>query len=227
MLGPFGVKLIPPGVSDCHTTVFTSYYSFVLKMPAPGLCTEFPAPGLRNPIRYITGHNAHGDSVFVQTDHGDHRDVMLGGIGAQNIFYSSGSNPIDVNGNADLEFAKNKPSLHIPNGCVVRMIDFSPGGASDLHRALCLGIGTVCEGEIELTLGGGEKRTLRPGDVSINRGAMHKWRNVSSEKPARMLFVMLDVAPIVVNGKTLEFEMGKLMDEYAEYAEGEGPNKKA
>ncbi|KAI1125347.1 hypothetical protein F5Y10DRAFT_268174 [Nemania abortiva] len=201
---------------------------------ASGLCTEFPAPGLRNPIRYITGHNSRGDSVFLQTDHGDHRDIMLGGIGAQNIFYSSGSNPIDVNGNADLEFAKQKvglrpfiiPSLHIPNGCVVRMIDFSPGGASDLHRALCLGIGTVCEGEVELTLGSGEKRILRPGDVSINRGAMHKWRNVSSEKPARMLFTMLDVEPIVVNGKTLEFEMGELMDEYAEYAEGEGPNKK-
>ncbi|KAJ8129630.1 hypothetical protein O1611_g4003 [Lasiodiplodia mahajangana] len=184
---------------------------------ASGLCTEFPAPGLRNPIRYITGHNSRGDSVFLQTDHGDHRDIMLGGIGAQNIFYSSGSNPIDLNGNVDLEFAKQK---------VVRMIDFSPGGASDLHRALCLGIGTVCEGEVELTLGSGEKRILRPGDVSINRGAMHKWRNVSNEKPARMLFTMLDVEPIVVNGKTLEFEMGELMNEYAEYAEGEGPNKK-
>ncbi|KAI0154650.1 hypothetical protein GGR57DRAFT_502398 [Xylariaceae sp. FL1272] len=195
-------------------------------MATSGLCTEFPAPGLRDPMRYITGHNAEGDSVFLQTDHGDHRDIMLGGAGAQNIFYSSGSNPIDVNGNADLEFCKQKPSLHIPNGCVARMIDFSPGGKSDLHRALCLGIGTVCEGEVELTLGSGEKRVLRPGDVSINRGAMHMWRNVSDHKPARMLFIMLDVEPIFVNGKKVEFEMGKLMDEYAEYAEGEGPNRK-
>lgn len=106
------------------------------------------------------------------------------------------------------------------------MIDFTPGAASDMHRALTLGIGTVCEGEIELSLGGGEKRVLRPGDVSVNRGAMHKWRNVSNDKPARMLFIMLDIKPLVVNGKTLEFEMGELMDEYAKYAEGEGPNKK-
>lgn len=28
--------------------------------------TEFPAPGLRNPFRYITGHNAKGDAVFLQ-----------------------------------------------------------------------------------------------------------------------------------------------------------------
>lgn len=173
---------------------------------------------------------------------------MLGGIGAQSIFYSSDSNPNELTDDVDLEFAaKNKasrksdlmcllansifrssvqPSLHMPNGCVARMIDFVPGAASNMHRALTLGIGTVCEGEIELTLGSGQKRILRPGDVSINRGAMHQWRNTSNEKSARMLFIMLDVKPIIVKGKALEFEMGELMKEYAEYADGEGPNKK-
>lgn len=150
---------------------------------------------------------------------------MLGGAAAQSIFYSSDSNPIELTGDVDLEFIKKQPSLHIPNGCVVRMIDFAPGTESSLHRALTLGIGTVCEGEIELWLGGEETRILRPGDVSINRGAMHRWRNTSKEKPARMLFIMLDVKPIIVNGKALEFEMGTLMDEYAKYKEDEGPNR--
>ncbi|KAK6210525.1 NADPH-dependent 1-acyl dihydroxyacetone phosphate reductase [Pestalotiopsis sp. IQ-011] len=113
----------------------------------------------------------------------------------------------------------------MPDGCVARMIDFAPGAASNYHRALTLGIGTVCEGEIELSLGPNQNRIMVPGDVSINRGAMHRWRNTSSTKPARMLFIMLDVKPIIVNGKPLEFEMGKLMDEYAKYADGEGPNK--
>jgi hypothetical protein len=53
---------------------------------------------------------------------------------------------------------------------------------------------------------------------------MHRWRNTSNEKPARMLFIMLDVKPIIVNGKALEFEMGTLMDEYAKYKEDQGPN---
>lgn len=30
------------------------------------LLTEFPAKGLRDPFRYITGHNDKGDSVFLQ-----------------------------------------------------------------------------------------------------------------------------------------------------------------
>ncbi|KAI5918411.1 hypothetical protein F4810DRAFT_692198 [Camillea tinctor] len=189
------------------------------------LCTGFPAPGLREPNRYITGHNSEGEAVFLHTDHGDHKDIMVGGLGAQNIMYSCKGNPVELTGDADLEFAKQKPSLHIPEGCVVRMIDFTPGAASGMHRALTLGIATVCEGEIELSLGSGEKRVLRPGDVSINRGAMHKWRNVSQDKPARILFFMLDVKPIVVNGKALEFDVGELMKEYAEYKEGEGANK--
>ncbi|EAA36365.1 hypothetical protein GE21DRAFT_2378 [Neurospora crassa] len=194
-------------------------------MSTSGPITEFPAPGLRDPFRYITGHDAEGNAVFVQTDNGDHRAVMLGGAAAQNIIYSAGSNPIELTGNVDLEFAKNRPSLHIPNGVCVRMIDFAPGCKSNMHRALCMGIGTVCEGEVELTLGSGEKRILRPGDVSINRGAMHQWRNTSDEKPARMLYTLLDIKPLIVNGKQLDFDMGYLMKEYAEYDEGEGDKK--
>ncbi|KAF6518002.1 hypothetical protein HZS61_002080 [Fusarium oxysporum f. sp. conglutinans] len=57
---------------------------------------SFPAPGLRNPFRYVTGHDSNGDSTFLlvrdhlpdqsgqiaplrssKTDHGDHRAVTL------------------------------------------------------------------------------------------------------------------------------------------------------
>lgn len=38
----------------------------LLKMANSILATEFPAPGLRSPFRYITGHNSQGDAVFVK-----------------------------------------------------------------------------------------------------------------------------------------------------------------
>ncbi|KAG4258840.1 hypothetical protein FPRO04_13979 [Fusarium proliferatum] len=198
-------------------------------MTTSGRCTEFPAPGLRSPFRYVTGHDSNGEPTFLLTDHGDHRAVMLDGEGAQSIMYSSNSNPVELTNDVDLEYARiNRPSLHIPKGCVVRMVDFAPGGESNMHRALSLGIGTVCEGEVELSLStdGKVNRILRPGDVIINRCAMHRWRNTSKEKPARVLFVMLDVEPVFVNGKPLEFDMGELMKEYGDYKEGEGANKK-
>ncbi|GAP88231.1 putative cupin domain-containing protein [Rosellinia necatrix] len=194
-------------------------------MSRSGPCTGFPAPGLRKTNRYITGHNSNGDPVFLQSDNGDHQTVMIGGAAAQNIFYSSYKTPIELTGNEDLELAKKNPSLHIPNGSVVRMIDFAPGVESNLHRSLSLVIGTVCEGTMEITLGSGEKRTMVPGDVSINRACMHKWRNPSETAPARMLYVLLDVAPVIVNGKALDFDMGYLMQEYADYEDGQGPKK--
>lgn len=99
---------------------------------------------------------------------------------------------------------------------MVRMIDFAPGAESNMHRAVTLGYGVVCEGEVELSLDSGEARIMRPGDVSINRGAMHKWRNMSKDNAARMVWVILDCKPIVVNGKPLEFDMGILAKEYHE-----------
>jgi hypothetical protein len=121
---------------------------------------------------------------------------MLDGAGAQSIMYSSNCNSVELIGDVDLEFARlnrvslhdlalldvanyNQPSLQIPKGCVVRMIDLAPSTESNLHRALTLGIVTVCEGEVELSLSEDRtgNRVLRPGDVCIKRGAMHRWRN--------------------------------------------------
>lgn len=36
---------------------------------------------------------------------------MLGGIGAQSIIYSCGSNPVELTDNVDLEFAKAKVGM--------------------------------------------------------------------------------------------------------------------
>lgn len=35
-------------------------------MANSNLTTDFPVPGLRDPLRYITGHNSEGEAVFLQ-----------------------------------------------------------------------------------------------------------------------------------------------------------------
>ena len=94
------------------------------------------------------------------------------------------------------------------------MIDFAPGAESNLHRSIALVLGTVCEGEMEVSLDSGEKRVMRPGDVSINRAGMHRWRNCSQTMAARMLFVLLDVEPVIVNGQEVKEDLGYLAKEY-------------
>ena len=101
------------------------------------------------------------------------------------------------------------------------MIDFAPDAESHLHRSVCLAYGCVIEGQFELTLDSGEKKIMLPGDISVNRSTMHKWRNVtpiegtSGRGAGRMLFVILDVKPVFVSGQELQFDLGDLAQEYA------------
>jgi quercetin dioxygenase-like cupin family protein len=101
-----------------------------------------------------------------------------------------------------------------PNGTLVRYIDFAPGAASNPHRALCIGYGVVLEGTLELELDSGEKRLLQRGDISVNRATVHTWTNMSKTEPARVLFFLLPIEPLKVNGKIVGQEMGRLGESY-------------
>jgi len=180
-----------------------------------GPFSKWPGEGLRAVKRVITGHDSEGNSVFVANDSGDHQGVMVDGIAVQNCIYSTQSVPVDINDGKDLKWAKeNKPGVTVPNGTLARMIDFAPGCSSNLHRSVALVYGVVIEGEFEVSLGGGEKQRMLPGDTIVNRSAMHRWRNVSASEPGRMLFVLVDVKPVIVNGTELGFDLGNLANSY-------------
>ncbi|KAK4222716.1 hypothetical protein QBC38DRAFT_489175 [Podospora fimiseda] len=179
------------------------------------LLTTFPAPGLRASRRFITSHNAQGKGVFVVDDTGDHHRVLASGKGIGNIIYSTCETPVDMNDDKDLTYARdNEPGIHVPNGSVVRLVDFAPGIESPPHRAMSIDYGVVIEGKFELRLDSGEKKVMLPGDMSVNRGCMHEWKNIDPEKPGRMVFILLDVAPLKVNGKTIEEDLGDLAPDY-------------
>ena len=107
-----------------------------------------------------------------------------------------------------------QPGLSIPSGSVVRTIDFAPGVESNLHRSICIAYGIVTHGVMELSLDGGDKRIMYPGDVSVNRSGMHRWRNASPTQPARMVYVLLDVTNARAAGKELVEDLGYLKREY-------------
>lgn len=185
-----------------------------------GPITRFPGDGLRHARRFITTHNKAGQGVFAVDDDGDHHKVMVRGKGVANIIYSTSSNPVDMNDEVDIAYARNnEPGIHVPNGSVARLIDFAPGVESPLHRAASLDYGVVIEGEFELTLDSGAKRIMLPGDCSVNRGAMHKWRNANPDKYGRMLFILLDCKPLYVEGKLISEDLGDLAGEYADMGE--------
>lgn len=97
---------------------------------------------------------------------------------------------------------------------MVRTVDFAPGVESNLHRSICVAYGIVTNGVLELSLDSGEKRLIYPGDVSVNRSGMHRWRNVSESQPARVVFVILGAKNATAAGKELQEDLGYLAKEY-------------
>jgi quercetin dioxygenase-like cupin family protein len=53
---------------------------------------------------------------------------------------------------------------------------------------------------MELTLDSGETRTLRVGDVVVQRGTMHGWRNPSATEWARVVFFLVGAEAVTLEG---------------------------
>ncbi len=63
-----------------------------------------------------------------------------------------------------------------------------------LHRTDTIDLGVVLDGEVELVLPEGGSTRLVAGDVVVQRGTWHEWRNVG-DRPVRFVSVMLAVPP--------------------------------
>ena len=87
-----------------------------------------------------------------------------------------------------------------------------PAALSPMHRTVSLDYGIVLEGEVYLELDSGEKRLMRRGDISIQRGTNHAWRNLSSTEWARMLYVLQESEPIEIEGKKLGEDYGNMKE---------------
>lgn len=69
----------------------------------------------------------------------------------------------------------------------------SPGGRRDangMHSTDTVDLGFVFSGEICLIQGDGSEVTLRPGDVLVQNGATHAWKN-RSDQPCMVCFVVM------------------------------------
>jgi quercetin dioxygenase-like cupin family protein len=80
-----------------------------------------------------------------------------------------------------------------------------------MHRTVSLDYGVVMLGEIELILDSGETHLMKAGDICVQRGTMHAWRNTSQTEWARMLYVLQPCEPVIVNEKELIEDYGTMV----------------
>ncbi|KAL0941657.1 uncharacterized protein CTRU02_204420 [Colletotrichum truncatum] len=102
----------------------------------------------------------------------------------------------------------------LPGGINIYFLDLAPGSETPMHRTPSLDFVAVNEGTPTLVTPKGSfrtenekgtlddvcEKTLRPGDVAVQRGAMHAWIN-RSDSWVRMMGV-------VVSAKPSEIEIG-------------------
>lgn len=172
---------------------------------------------LRLPNRFITDHNDAGKAIFNTTLPEALAPRVIANGDRFLLGYTTSQTPVDLTGNADIAgyaaHLQEPPGIVVPGGSVLRIVDLRPGGESPMHRTVSLDYGVVLEGEIELVLDSGESRVMKRGDVAVQRGTNHLWRNRSQTEWGRMLYVLQESKPLEVGGKKLGEDYGEGMED--------------
>jgi quercetin dioxygenase-like cupin family protein len=163
--------------------------------------------------RFITAHDPSGKAIFSSALSEENKFDAIPNA-AFGLGYVTKGFPVDLNNDADINVYKpylsSPPGLVATGGTVLRFVDVGPGHLSPMHRTVSLDYGVVIEGEFELVLDSGETRTMKRGDVAIQRGTMHAWRNNSKTEWGRMMYVLQECKPVEVEGKVLEEDYGSM-----------------
>jgi quercetin dioxygenase-like cupin family protein len=164
--------------------------------------------------RHITTHDDQGLAVFSNQVPAANPMVVNPDNIAFALSYTTKSFPIDMKDDGDVStyqgFLESPPGLTVSNGSVLRHVDIPPGVSCKMHRTVSLDYGILLEGEVECILDSGEVRALRRGDVVVQRGTMHAWRNPNEKEWCRMVFVLLPCRELELGGKKLGEELDEM-----------------
>ena len=145
--------------------------------------------------RVVTGHDEQGRSVVVADGELDSFPTGEGGNLVWTVWGRDDTAHYPDGGeqpSADAVF----PPV---GGCRVTMVRLVPGATKEfdafvasglpefadparpgMHRTASLDFDLVIEGEVGLTLDVGDEVVLGPGDVVVQNGTSHRWRNAGS-----------------------------------------------
>jgi mannose-6-phosphate isomerase-like protein (cupin superfamily) len=145
--------------------------------------------------RVVTGLNAEGKScILFDGPAPQHRPVA-------NLVWRAGALPADNSGFEDTSAPYENAMLH-DGGANFLITELPPGlaGEAFMHATDTLDYLVMISGELVLVVETGEV-TLRPGDLIVDRGVIHGWRNDGVE-PAIYASVTLPAHP-VGQGRTI------------------------
>ncbi|RBP47175.1 cupin domain-containing protein [Arenicella xantha] len=152
--------------------------------------------------RIVTGHDEHGRAIFRSIDQLQ-PEIIPSGDAAFATIWSTGEVPVDLNDETDGR--DRDVGLTLQGGSVVRVVDMLPGSSSPMHRTNSIDYGIVVWGQVELELDNAAFETCRAGEVVVQRGTIHRWRNTSNTEVCRIVFVLTEArGPYLHDGMPLD-----------------------
>jgi len=151
--------------------------------------------------RVVTGHDKKGAAVFV-SDNIYETVVIPSGDAAMTTIWTTATVPADLNDETDGR--ERDAGTTLKGGSVIRIVDMLPGASSPLHRTNSIDYGIIISGTIELELDNNNIKTIEAGDIIVQRGTIHKWRNPSADNVCRIVFVLTEAKPFEINGAALQ-----------------------
>jgi quercetin dioxygenase-like cupin family protein len=144
----------------------------------------------KSPIRrVVTGHDANGRARFKSDEQFELKAIASGDADFA-LLWTTATVPADNNDETDGR--SRDAGLTLNQGSVIRVVDMLPGGTSPMHRTNSIDYGIVLSGQLELELEDGVKTLLGPGDVVVQRGTNHLWRNPSATQVCRIVFILIE-----------------------------------
>jgi quercetin dioxygenase-like cupin family protein len=145
---------------------------------------------MRTPIRrVVTGHDKNGIAVFA-SDNQYETIVIPSGDAAMATIWTTTTVPADLNDETDGR--ERDAGTTLKGGSVIRVVDMLPNASSPMHRTSSIDYGIIISGTIELELDNHEYKKMGPGDIIVQRGTIHKWRNPSDTEVCRIVFVLTE-----------------------------------
>lgn len=150
--------------------------------------------------RVVTGHDEDGRARFRSEDVEPTR-LVPSGDAAMLTIWTTATVPADNNDDSD---GRDRPAgTTLNGGSVIRIVDMLPGKQSPMHRTNSIDYGVVLQGEIELELEDGYKKTIHQGGIIVQRGTNHLWRN-TTEQVCRIAFVLIEAPAYLHDGVPLD-----------------------
>lgn len=137
--------------------------------------------------RIVTGHDAKNKSIvlideqtsnILSTRHGQHSSVV----------WATDKPSPDLSKLNDISHSVKQTT--ITGGSVCRISCFDPGVSPRMHRTESIDYAIILSGELDMELDYGKVTKLKAGDVVVQRGTIHNWRN-NGKEPCYVAFILI------------------------------------